>query len=87
MHLEEGAVVFVHLCRPEAAVDVGPFVLAQVQQPSCLLQYWKKRVLSDKLFFMNKEIFLISCSQTCGAESPYSWHSVHCLISSLLVVL
>lgn len=49
VHLQEGTAVLVHLCGPEAAVDVGPLVLAQVQQPPRLLRYSKKKDIKKKM--------------------------------------
>lgn len=36
--LQGAVVVLKHLCRPQRAVDMGPLVLADVQQPSLVLK-------------------------------------------------
>ena len=38
VHLQKSTILFIHLCRPEAAINMSPLILSQIQQPSCILQ-------------------------------------------------
>lgn len=72
VHLQKSTIVLIHLCRPKAAVNVGPLILSHVQQPPCIL-YNENRLMSPSDFKMTCKVRIFFFKAGVGnilLESP-----------------
>lgn len=76
--MQQSSFDILHLRRPHAAVQMSPFILSNIQQPTSILHIHNT---SERNIDSSLNTELVKASHTFGLASPFSWQNEHCLPS------